>query len=212
MPGLSAPLRLTNGQRFLTIGRVADEQPYQPADILHLSTDEQLRALNNLVRHRILGVLREAPATISQVATRLNLLKGSSSYHLRLLERAGLVRVVATRRVRGVTERYYAPTARRIVVPTPGQPTTVLRHALADLAAPGADCAFVRLQYASVGAREFDEFSERLDALLDDLADASDPNQPAVTLAVAFFRPGDSGEPDPRTGAATHPAVAAPAR
>ena len=68
----------------------------------HVTTDEQLRAVSNLTRHRIMAVLRFEPATITQIAERVGLAKGSSSYHVRLLERAGLVKVVRTRKVRGV--------------------------------------------------------------------------------------------------------------
>lgn len=70
-------------------------------ETFHVTTDEQLRAVSNLTRHRIMAVLRFEPATITQIAERVGLAKGSSSYHVRLLERAGLVKVVRTRKVRG---------------------------------------------------------------------------------------------------------------
>lgn len=70
-------------------------------ETFHVTTDEQLRALSNLTRHRIMAMLRFEPATITQIAERVGLAKGSSSYHVRLLERAGLVKVVRTRKVRG---------------------------------------------------------------------------------------------------------------
>lgn len=75
----------------------ADDLP----ETIHVTTDEQLRAVSNLTRHRIMAVLRFEPATITQIAARVGLAKGSSSYHMRLLERAGLVKVVRTRKVRG---------------------------------------------------------------------------------------------------------------
>jgi DNA-binding transcriptional ArsR family regulator len=171
------------------------DPPYRPADVLHIAGEEQLRAVNNLVRHRILAVLRDGPATISQVATKLNLLKGSSSYHIRLLERAGLIRMIDTRRVRGVTERYYAPAARHIVMPTPGQHTDLMRHTAADREAAGCDDrSLVRMLGARLDDRQFDEFGDRLQALLDEFADCSRPDQPPATLAVALVRPpGDAG-------------------
>ena len=72
-----------------------------PPETFHVSTEEQLRAVSNLTRHRIMAVLRFEPATITQIAAQVGLAKGSSSYHVRLLERAGLVKVVRTRKVRG---------------------------------------------------------------------------------------------------------------
>jgi DNA-binding transcriptional ArsR family regulator len=173
------------------------EVPHDPIDdTVRLTTDEQLRAVSNLVRHRIIRLLRDGPATISQIADKLGLRKGSSSYHVRLLERAGVVHVVRTRKVRGVTERYYAPTSRRIVLPEPavGAPDFLMRHALADLeSAPADPTRIVRLQHARIGAARFAEFGERLEALMDELGAAAEPGETAVELAVAFFRPQDPG-------------------
>jgi DNA-binding transcriptional ArsR family regulator len=160
---------------------------------VHLTTDEQLRAINNVTRHRILGVLRDGPATITQLADKLGLAKGSSSYHVRLLERAGLVEVVSTRKVRGVTERYYARTSRGISLPdpAPGEPDIVLRHGLADLenAPPGPRTGL--LQHVRISAAVFEEFSRRLTALSEELYAAADPDEPAAELMFAFFRPED---------------------
>ncbi|MEC3979100.1 ArsR/SmtB family transcription factor [Amycolatopsis sp. H20-H5] len=170
-----------------------DEPEIPPDDAVHVTTAEQLRAVNSLVRHRILAVLRDGPATITQVAAKLELAKGSSSYHMRLLERAGLIRVVNTRKVRGVVERYYAHTARRIVLPepAPGQRDVVLRHALDDLATAREDSPkLVRMQHTRISEDRFVEFTERLTALLDELRDERSSGGPEATLAVAFFRPG----------------------
>src|SRR4051812_19599799 len=43
------------------------------------------------VRFRIFEVLREGPATASQLARRLGESSGTTSYHLRVLERAGAI-------------------------------------------------------------------------------------------------------------------------
>jgi DNA-binding transcriptional ArsR family regulator len=57
-------------------------------------------------------LLRERALSASQLAAELGLPKGTVGYHLKVLERARLVRVVRTRRVRAVTERYYGRVAR----------------------------------------------------------------------------------------------------
>lgn len=134
----------------------ADELP----ETFHVTTDEQLRAVSNLTRHRIMAVLRFEPATITQIAARVGLAKGSSSYHVRLLERAGLVKVVRTRKVRGVTERYYAMAARAIVLPDPGEggPDVLMRHAVADLEASPVDAErHVRMAHLRLTEEQFAE-------------------------------------------------------
>ncbi|MCF2131988.1 winged helix-turn-helix domain-containing protein [Strepomyces sp. STD 3.1] len=166
----------------------ADDVP----ETLHVTTEEQLRAVSNLTRHRIMAVLRFEPATITQIAERVGLAKGSSSYHVRLLERAGLVKVVRTRKVRGVTERYYAMAAGAIVLPDPGEggPDVLMRHAVADLEASPADGErHVRMAHLRLTEGQFAELGARLQALADEYQGLSDPSLPDVSLVFALFRP-----------------------
>ncbi|WP_034287116.1 ArsR/SmtB family transcription factor [Amycolatopsis benzoatilytica] len=175
----------------MTGERPAGDDPRE--DAVRVETAEQLRAVSNLVRHRVLAVLRDEPATITQVAERLGIAKGSSSYHMRVLERAGIVHVVRTRKVRGVLERYYAIAGRGIQLPEPvaGQRDVLMQHALDDLAtAEQGSERYVRLGHSRLSEDQFAEFERRLEALLDEMIEARDPAAPAATVAVAFFRPG----------------------
>lgn len=167
-----------------------------PPKTFHVTTDEQLRAVSSLTRHRIMAVLRFEPATITQIAERVGLAKGSSSYHVRLLERAGLVKVVRTRKVRGVTERYYAMAAGAIVLPDPGegQPDVLMRHAVADLEASPADGErHVGMAHLRLTEEQFAELGARLQALAVEYRELSDPALPDVSLAFALFRPAPRG-------------------
>ncbi|MEU4235849.1 winged helix-turn-helix domain-containing protein [Actinoplanes sp. NPDC026619] len=74
----------------------------------------QFKALGHPLRHRLLVALRQRPATLGQLAAALDATKGTIGYHIKTLERAGLVRVASTRRVRGGTEQYYEPTSERL--------------------------------------------------------------------------------------------------
>lgn len=180
---------LRNGQETLTIERMpADDLP----ETFHVTTAEQLRAVANLTRHRIMAVLRFEPATITQIADRVGLAKGSSSYHVRLLERAGLVTVVRTRKVRGVTERYYAMAAQSIELPDPGEgrPDVLMRNAVADLeAAPADGTRQVRMAHLRLTEEQFTQLGERLQALADEYRDLSDPSLPDASLVFALFHP-----------------------
>jgi predicted ArsR family transcriptional regulator len=79
--------------------------------------DEPAAAMAALdpVRARILAVLRE-PGSSTTVAAALGLPRQQVNYHLRTLERHGLVRVVEHRPKRGLTERVMIATARTYVV------------------------------------------------------------------------------------------------
>jgi DNA-binding transcriptional ArsR family regulator len=50
--------------------------------------------------------------TTKQLATRLDGTPGAIGHHLRVLERAGLARIVALRLTKGIVAKYYARTAR----------------------------------------------------------------------------------------------------
>ena len=79
---------------------------------LEVSTPQQMKALGDPVRHRILGIIQNRPATAKQIADRLKMAPGTIGYHLRTLESAGLAKVVARRLVRGIVAKYYTRTAR----------------------------------------------------------------------------------------------------
>jgi len=63
-------------------------------------------------------LLRERAASTTELARALGMAKGTVGHHLKVLERAGLIRVVATRPVRAVTEKYYGRVARLYVLKT----------------------------------------------------------------------------------------------
>ena len=85
---------------------------YELDDILEVRRPDQFRAVGDPTRQRIISLLSERAATTSQLAKALGQPKGSVGHHLKVLEEAGLIRVVRTRQVRAITEKYYGRTAR----------------------------------------------------------------------------------------------------
>ena len=85
----------------------SDTSPAAPQPLV-LRTPAHFKALGHPVRHRIVNVLRQRPATLGQLASAMGLAKGTISFHVRVLREAGLVRVAGTRHVRGGTEQYFA--------------------------------------------------------------------------------------------------------
>lgn len=84
---------------------------YDLDEVVRARTPEQFKALSHPLRHQILGLLNQRAATLGQLADALGCLKGTVSHHLRVLEAAGLARVLRTRPVRGGTEQYWGRTA-----------------------------------------------------------------------------------------------------
>jgi len=79
--------------------------PERPAPFL-LQTPEHFKALAHPVRHRIVNLLRQRPATLRHLTEALGLPKGTVAYHAGVLQDAGMARVVEMRQVRGGTEQY----------------------------------------------------------------------------------------------------------
>ena len=97
---------------------------YDLADRLALTAPAQVRAIGNPLRTTILGLLHERAATVTELAAAVARPKSTVAHHVKVLAEAELVRVVRTRRVRAIEERFYGRTARMFYVPVePGADT-----------------------------------------------------------------------------------------
>jgi DNA-binding transcriptional ArsR family regulator len=83
-------------------------------DELMLETPEQVSALAHPLRLRALALLNKAAYTNSQLAEALGVPRARLHFHVKELERAGLIEIVEERPKVGVIEKYYRATARYI--------------------------------------------------------------------------------------------------
>jgi hypothetical protein len=77
---------------------------------------QQIKALADPLRQQILGAFVAEPRTTKQVAVLLNQPSTKLYHHVDLLERVGLIRLVATKPKRGTTEKYFQAIAYRFMV------------------------------------------------------------------------------------------------
>ncbi len=89
---------------------------YDLDDLVVVTAPEQLRALADPLRAAVLELLLERAATVSELAHAVDRPKSTVAYHVSLLVAVGLLRVVRTRRVRAIDERYYGRVARTIYI------------------------------------------------------------------------------------------------
>jgi DNA-binding transcriptional ArsR family regulator len=89
---------------------------YDLEEMLVVTAPGQLRALADPLRGALLDLLLERAATVTEMAQAVDRPKSSIAYHVNLLVEAGLMRVVRTRRVRAIDERYYGRVARTYYV------------------------------------------------------------------------------------------------
>src|SRR5262245_10813840 len=84
----------------------------EPAESYTMTRLDQVRALADPLRVRILDALGTAPHTTQQVAQRLGEKPTRLYHHVEALARTGLIRLTETRPVRGAVEKYYQAVAR----------------------------------------------------------------------------------------------------
>lgn len=127
------------------------------AEIFTIETLEQLRALTDPLRMRILEQLVQQPMTMSQLGSLFGETTAKMHYHVRELERLGFIRLVEKRERGGFLEKYYRAVARDVQVPSDLLRTT-----------PVSDLAKVAREY-------FDGLSREVLPTLENLAEES-PN------------------------------------
>jgi DNA-binding transcriptional ArsR family regulator len=182
-------------ERSTLVDRTPAPSDYEADEVLVVSEPEPLRALADELRGKIVILLRERAYSVSELASTLELPKGTVAHHVKVLERAGLIRVVRERKVRALTERYYGRVARLFLVKGEDYPDEVskfvaggLRLAAEELlqARPGeaATSAFVHARLTPEDARRF---TRRLERLLDEFRERDTPAGTSYGLAFAIY-------------------------
>ena len=113
----------------------------------------QLRALAHPLRLRLLESFAQGPLTTMQVATRLGEPPTRLYHHVNALERAGILRLVDTKPVRGTTEKYYEVARKQIGAVTGERLTPAARASIASMATTVFEEARQEL-VAALGRRE----------------------------------------------------------
>ena len=188
--------------------KVIDET--EVLDVLEVTGLDQLKALSQPLRLSILEQLVSEPRTTKQVAEALGEKPTKLYHHVDALERAGVIRLVATRPKRGTTEKYFRAVARsfradpRLFASDPGALGTlresaavVFENAAAQIRALPAETALrdtrgliapVRITADEKTVRRY---QRRLERLVKDLQseEGSDPGPDAETmmLVIGYF-------------------------
>lgn len=88
-----------------------------------LTRPDQVKAIGHPLRTTILQLLHERAATVTELAEAVERPKSTVAHHVDVLTRSGLLRVVRTRKVRAIEERYYGRTARMFHIAVEPSPT-----------------------------------------------------------------------------------------
>lgn len=166
-----------------------------------ISTIQQLKAISDPVRSRILGIIQNQPATAKQIADTLKASPGAIGHHMHVLESAGLAQVVARRLVRGIVANYYTRTARifkydlpREIIGDTSINLDIMSKAYEEQAESEANeeedvyhCA--SFPHVRLSPQRAAYYSKRIQALVDDLLhEQPDPEGNVYGVIVSMFR------------------------
>ncbi|MCL4559467.1 MAG: helix-turn-helix domain-containing protein [Chloroflexi bacterium] len=180
---------------------------------LLLTNLDQVKALADPLRLRILEILAGQPQTTKQVARQLGEKPTRLYHHVELLEDVGLVRLVETRPNRGTIEKYYQSVAASFILDYrlfQGEPQAqealqalqepylnlmgLLRPGMQPHAAPPADVDASRAMLLAqmvlhASPEKIKELVSRLKEWAEDCRAANDPQEEATYGVVAAFYP-----------------------
>lgn len=127
-------------------------------DIFMLRELEQIRAIADPLRLRILHALSEQPMTTKQVAERLGENVNKLYHHVETLEAVGLIRLTHTKQNRGTLEKYHQAVAKHFTL------SPVLFEVRLD--ADEAHSSMTELTFSSVLQATLTELKESLNQRL----------------------------------------------
>lgn len=148
---------------------------YDLADTIQLTSPDQVQAIGNPLRTTIIGLLHERAATVTELARAVGRPKSTVAYHVNVLLDTGLIRVVRTRRVRAIEERYFGRTARMFYIGVGENPEEMpLDFNDFEVAAKESEAAYLAhrlssfIRHARIPPGRAAEFWKRVMALVHD--------------------------------------------
>jgi DNA-binding transcriptional ArsR family regulator len=150
-----------------------DGYDYEAEDTLIVAEPAQLRAMADSFRVQLVQLLRDRARSTQELSEELGVPKGTVGHHLKVLESAGLIRVVRTRKVRALTEKFYGRTARLFLYqtedPADGRAISAvtLRQAANEVELAPLVTGF-GLVRARLTQKDIDRFERRTKKLMDD--------------------------------------------
>ncbi|MCW2767771.1 MAG: ArsR family transcriptional regulator [Nocardioides sp.] len=151
---------------------------YELVDRIVVTSPAELRAMADPFRSTLLDLVLERAATVTELAAAVERPKSTVAHHVKVLVDAGMLRVVRTRRVRAIDERFYGRTARVFYVGqvpleqvTPPPWTNYLADAAEESnSAYHADTMWALHRHARISRARANEFWQRVDEVVSEFS------------------------------------------
>ncbi len=173
---------------------------YQLEATLSLENIKQFKALFDETRMQIVDLLLERAATVSELAATLSRPKGTVGHHVGVLEEAGLIQIVRTKKVRAIEAKYYGRTARTFLLTSKLDtdleisPDYFLTSAAAEFSKASVGYEFDHgspmmstLRYARIPEDRAAEWVMRVSELTQEFASEQRDGEVTYGLLVAFY-------------------------
>lgn len=95
----------------MSLNNAVHEEAATPADEFIINDLETLKVVSDPLRLQLLQLLAQQPRTVKELAADLDVPPTKLYYHINLMEKHQLIRVVETRIVSGIVEKQYLRTA-----------------------------------------------------------------------------------------------------
>jgi DNA-binding transcriptional ArsR family regulator len=169
-----------------------DGHDYAAKDTMIVADPVQLKAMADPFRVQLIQSMREKARSTQELSEELGIPKGTVGHHLKVLEAAGLIKVVRTRKVRAVTEKFYGRTARLFLfhAEDPADERALGAGALRQAAGEierASDRAGFGLVRARLAHGDFVRLERRAKRLLDDFRAADAAGGEPTSLALAWW-------------------------
>jgi DNA-binding transcriptional ArsR family regulator len=169
-----------------------DGHDYEAAETMLVAEPAQLRAMANPFRSSLIHLLRDRARSTQEISEELSVPKGTVGHHLKVLERAGLIRVVRTRKVRAVTEKFYGRTARLFLYQSEDHATgltisaNMLRQATTEVEKAPFATGF-GLVRARLAKKDVERFERRVMKLMEDFRAADTPGGKPCSMTSGIW-------------------------
>ena len=182
---------------MLVCSAMADNPPdYELADRMALTRPAQVKAIGHPLRTTILQLLHERAATVTELAAAVERPKSTVAHHVEVLTRNGLLRVVRTRKVRAIEERFYGRTARMFYVtaePSPAGQEKPDDFNDFEVAARESAAAFEQgklwgfIRHARISEDQASQFWDRMAELVDEFDRTPRSGETMYGFAIGIY-------------------------
>jgi DNA-binding transcriptional ArsR family regulator len=168
---------------------------YPLADRRIVVAPRELKAMAHPLRSIILDLVLERAATVTELAAALKRPKSTIAHHIAVLVEADMLKVVRTRRVRAIEERFYGRTARLFFVgevdPADVDPPPwahPLRDAMRESDdAYRADTMWANTRHVRISRDQASAFWSRVEDLIADFSTLARQGDDVFGLTVALY-------------------------